>query len=211
LLVGYASVLVFTAISVGAGAQSNPPSVPDWAIVVHQQAMKVRDPSSSASVPPGIFPPVLGQTFNSLDSTGVIETYNLAAPTMTTLNPFFQSLGTNGRACVTCHEPRSAWGVSATSIQRRFFTSDGADPIFRIVDGATCPNDPVGSFGDNLKAYNLVLTKGLIRIFLPLPATRDFEITAVNDPYNCGDLTGTPPMVSLLLAATAGHQSLVSD
>jgi len=159
--------------------------------------MKVRDPSSAVSAPPGIFPPVLGRTFKSFDPTGVVETYNLAAPTVTKDNPFFQSLGTNGRACVTCHEPRSAWSVSAASIQERFYASGGADPIFRIVDGATCPSDPVSTFNDKLKAYNLLLTKGLIRIFLPLPAKRDFEISGVNDPYGCTDLAGTPPMVSV--------------
>jgi cytochrome c peroxidase len=116
---------------------------------------------------------------------------------VTRKNAFFQSLGTNGRACVTCHEPRSAWGVSAASIQERFFASGGRDPIFRIVDGATCPSDPVTTFSDKLKAYKLLLAKGLIRIFLPLPATRDFEITAVNDPYGCTDLTGAAPTVSV--------------
>jgi hypothetical protein len=190
-LVGCASAVLFAAISASAGAQSDHSSVPHWAIVVHQEAMEVHDPSSSASVPPGIFPPVLEQTFTSPDPSGEIETYNLAAPTVTKNNPFFQSLGTNGRACVTCHEPRSAWGVSAASIQERFYASGGTDPIFRIVDGATCPSDPVSTFSDKLKAYNLLLTKGLIRIFLPLPATPDFEITAVNDPYGCTDLTGT--------------------
>jgi cytochrome c peroxidase len=197
LFVGCASAVLFAAISVSARAQSNPSSVPYWAVVVHQEAMKVHDPLSSVSVPPGVFPPVLGQTFNSLDPAGVVETYNLAAPTVTKNNPFFQSLGTNGRACVTCHEPRSAWGVSAASIQERFYASGGTDPIFRIVDGATCPSDPVSTFSDKLKAYNLLLTKGLIRIFLPLPATRDFEISAVNDPYGCTDLTGALPMVSV--------------
>ena len=196
-LVRCASAVLFAAISASAGAQSERSSVPPWAIVVHQEAMKVHDPSSSASVPPGIFPHVLGQTFTSSDPTGEIETYNVAAPTVTKHNPFFQSLGTNGRACATCHEPRSAWGVSAVSIQERFFTSNGTDPIFRIVDGATCPSDPVSTFSDKLKAYNLLLTKGLIRIFLPLPATPDFEITAVNDPYGCTDLTGTTPTVSV--------------
>jgi cytochrome c peroxidase len=196
-LVVCASAVLSAAISVSAGAQSNPSSVPPWAVVVHQEAMKVQDPSNSISVPPGIFPPVLGQTFSSLDPTGVVETYNVAAPTVTKLNPFFQSLGTNGRACATCHEPRSAWGVSAASIQERFFASSGTDPIFRIVDGATCPSDPVSDFSDKLKAYNLLLTKGLIRIFLPLPAPRDFEITAINDAYGCTDLMGTPPTVSV--------------
>jgi hypothetical protein len=136
-LVGCAAAVLFAAISVDAGAQSDPSSVPPWAIVVHQEAMKVQDPSNSVSVPPGIFPFVLRQTFNSPDPTGVVETYSVAAPTVTKLNPFFQSLGTNGRACASCHEPRSAWGVSATSIQERLFASSGTDPIFRTVDGAT--------------------------------------------------------------------------
>jgi hypothetical protein len=196
-LVSCASALLFLAIPVNGRGQSNPSSVPQRAIVVHQEAMKVHDPSSSASLPPGIFPPVLGKTFRSLDPTGVVETYNRAAPTVTKKNPFFQSLGTNGRACATCHEPRSAWGVSAASIQKRFFSSGGTDPIFRIVDGATCPSDPVNTFSDKLTAYHLLLTKGLIRIFLPLPAPRDFEISAVNDPYGCTDLTGTSPTVSV--------------
>lgn len=196
-IVGWASAMLLAGISANARAQSNGSSIPHWAIVVHRQAMKVHDPSASVSAPPGVFPPILGQTFNSFDPTGIVETYNLGAPTVAKTNPFFQSLGTNGRACVTCHEPRSAWGVSAASIQKRFFQSGGTDPIFRIVDGATCPSDPVNTLSEKLKAYNLLLTKGLIRIFLPLPAHRDFEITAVNDPYGCTDLAGTPPMVSV--------------
>ncbi len=159
--------------------------------------MQVHDPASSPAGPPGIFPRVIGRNLQSLDRTGIVATYNLAAPTVTGRNPFFQSLGTNGRACATCHEPRSAWGVSAASIRERFFASGGADPIFRIVDGATCPSDPVATFSDKLKAYNLLLTRGLIRIFLPLPAPRDFEITAVNDPYGCTALTGDDPTVSV--------------
>src|SRR5215472_11550240 len=197
LLVGCALAVSLVATAVAAQSQFDTSSVPHWAIVVHQEAMKVHEPSSSASVPSGIFPPVLRRTFNSFDKTGIVETFNTAAPTFTKFNPFFQSLGTNGRACVTCHEPRSAWSVSAASIQRRFFASGGTDPIFRLVDGATCPSDPVTTFSDKLRAYNLLLTKGLIRVFLPLPAPRDFEITAVKDPYGCATLTGDNPMVSV--------------
>ena len=100
-LVGGASAVLFAAVSAGAGAQSDPSSVPQWAMLVHEEAMEVHDPSDSASVPPGIFPPLFEQTFNTFDLTGVVETYNLAAPTVTKTNPFFQSLGTNGRACAT--------------------------------------------------------------------------------------------------------------
>src|SRR5262245_20643773 len=33
---------------------------------------------------------------------------------------FFQSLGTNGRACVTCHQPDQGWTVSAEGAQAKF-------------------------------------------------------------------------------------------
>src|SRR3954453_14130417 len=45
-------------------------------------------------------------------------------------NPFFKSIGTNGRSCVTCHLPDQAWGISAEDVQRRFKNSKGTDPIF---------------------------------------------------------------------------------
>jgi cytochrome c peroxidase len=147
--------------------------------------------------PTGVFPPVIPQNLPSFDPTGIVETYNLDAPTVTANHPFFESLGTNGRACATCHEPRSAWSVSALSIQLRFLLSGGNDPIFRPIDGASCPSDDVSTLPAKLKAYNLLLTKGLIRIFLPLPATRDFNITALKDPYGCTTLTSNPPVVSV--------------
>ena len=39
-------------------------------------------------------------------------------------NPFFQPLGTNGRSCVTCHQPAQAWtgsnsGVSVSAAPAR--------------------------------------------------------------------------------------------
>jgi cytochrome c peroxidase len=147
--------------------------------------------------PTGVFPPVIGRFVPSFDPTGIVETYNLAAPTVTANHPFFESLGTNGRACATCHEPRSAWGVGVASIQERFALSGGTDPIFRPNDGATCPSDDVSTLAAKQKAYNLLLTKGLIRIFLPLPASRDFNVTALSDPYGCTTLNTNPPVVSV--------------
>ena len=176
-------------------AQSNPPRIPNWAITVHRLALQVHD-TGPASASPGVFPSVIPRTWQNPDPAGTVETYNLGAPTDTTANPFFQSLGTNGRACATCHEPRSAWGVSASSIQQRFDASAGTDPIFRPVDGATCPSDDVSTLAAKRTAYRLLLSKGLIRIFLPLPAQRDYEV-AVNDPYGCTDLSSNPQMISV--------------
>jgi hypothetical protein len=161
---------------------------------------------SSGNAATGVFPATIATTFRSSDPTGIIETDNLAAPTDTSTNPFFQSLGTNGRACATCHEPRSAWGVSTASIQQRFNASQGNDPIFRSVDGATCDTDDVSTLAARRTAYSLLLEQGLIRIALPLPTTQlgsnpplapDFRITDVDDPYGCTDLTANPPTVSV--------------
>lgn len=188
-----------------ARAQSDPPGIPAWAAEVHRLALKVHD-RGAASDSPGIFPPVIPRILRIPDPTGTVETFNTDGPTDTATNPFFRSLGTNGRACATCHEPRSAWSVSAASIQRRFDESAGTDPIFRPVDGATCPSDDVSTLAAKRDAYSLLLSKGLIRIFLPLPATqlgtnpplpRDYEITAVSDPYGCTDLSSDPPVISV--------------
>lgn len=204
-IIGSGAIVLFLAMSGSAGAQSDPPAIPHWAAVVHQLALKVHNTGPSNS-PTGVFPPVIGTTLQSFDPTGIVESYNLAAPTETATNAFFQSLGTNGRACATCHEPRSAWGVSASSIQLRFLLSAGTDPIFRVVDGATCPSDDVSTLSKKLKAYSLLLSKGLIRIFLPFPDTQlgstpplptDFVITKVKDPYGCTDLSSGTPVVSV--------------
>ena len=193
----------------GAGismAQTEPPGIPHWAAVVHQLALKAPGAGRATQGQTGVFPRTIQHYLRSRDPSGVMETYNLAAPTHTDQSAFFQSLGTNGRACATCHEPRSAWGVSVHSIQQRFYGSQGTDPIFRPVDGATCDTDDVSSFDAKLRAYSLLLSNGLIRIFLPLPATqlgsnppvpRDFEIAAIDDPYGCTNLSSNPPIVSI--------------
>jgi len=182
------------------------PEIPQWAAIVHRLALKAHGDDFAIDSPTGIFPPIIPEFLPSFDPNGATETYNLVAPTTTRTNAFFQSLGTNGRACVTCHEPRSAWGVSVASIQQRFYASHGEDPIFRVVDGATCDTDDVDSFAAKLKAYGLLLSQGLIRIFLPLPVVqlgssppvpRDFEIVALKDPYGCTDLSSDPPIISV--------------
>ncbi len=101
-------------------------------------------------------------------------------------NPFFKSLGTNGRSCVTCHQPAEGWGVSAVGVQNRFKASNGTDPIFRAVDGANCPTNATP--GD-ANAFSQLLNKGLIRIDRPLPANAQFAIQVTDDPYKCSTPT----------------------
>jgi hypothetical protein len=54
-------------------------------------------------------------------------------------NAFFQSLGSNGRSCETCHNQAAGWSVTPEQIQARFAASHGNDPIFRTVDGSNSP------------------------------------------------------------------------
>ena len=97
-------------------------------------------------------------------------------------NPFFKPLGTNGRACVTCHAPADAFSLSLPSIQKRFDESCGNDPLFAAVDGTDNPDADQSTLEARRAASKLLLRFGVIRIELPLPETRDFDLVAVDDP-----------------------------
>ena len=129
-------------------------------------------------------PAVIPQLEINPDSNGAVATFQPNGPTKTANNAFFQSLGTNGRTCFTCHQPQDGWTISAEHVRDRF-RENSNDPLFRLIDGATCPSDDVSSAASKLKAYSLLLAKGLIRNGIALPSPRQFEIVDVADPYNC--------------------------
>lgn len=107
-----------------------------------------------------------------------------AGGTVDTGNPFFQSLGTNGRTCFTCHQATDGWTVTPFSLVRRFIASGGNDPIFRALDGATAPTADVSTLAARVSAYSMLLRRGVIRVGLPYKATSDFTLEAVDDPYH---------------------------
>lgn len=98
-------------------------------------------------------------------------------------NPFFLSLGANGRSCESCHQPAEGWSVTPAGIRQRFEATGGMDPIFRLNDGANSPNADVSSVAARRAAYSMLLDKGLIRVGLPIPANAEFELVEVDDPY----------------------------
>ena len=100
-------------------------------------------------------------------------------------NPFFQSLGTNGRSCGTCHQASDAWTVTPAHVRQRFDASNGLDPIFRLNDGANCSAAEVSTLQARRRAYSLLLAKGLIRIELAMPAHAEFSLIDFDDPYGC--------------------------
>ena len=120
------------------------------------------------------------------DASGRIATFQPGGSTGTG-NAFFQNLGLNGRTCFSCHQPQDGWSISAASVRDRFEVSGGTDPLFRLVDGATCRTDDVSTLDAKRQAYKLLIDKGLIRIGLPLPLAPilQFAVTHVDDPYGC--------------------------
>ena len=122
------------------------------------------------------------------NASGVLETYNAGGGPIDLSGPFFQSLGTNGRSCGSCHKPAQGWGISAAEVKTRFYLTQGLDPIFRTNDGSNCDhNIDTSTFGGRRNAYSLLTNKGLIRIALQVPATAEFSVVSVANPYGCSD------------------------
>lgn len=117
-------------------------------------------------------------TFNTNNNNGPIDLSG----------PFFQSLGTNGRSCVSCHMPSDGWTVSAAHVRERFELTGGLDPIFRTVDGSNCNhNIQTATVEERREAYSLLVRKGLIRIALPVPAGAEFDVVSVVNQYGCNE------------------------
>lgn len=128
----------------------------------------------------------------SVNGNGTLSTYS-TGPRIDMAGPFFQDLGTNGRTCASCHVPSSAWGITPSEVQARFNSTQGTDPIFRTNDGAVCPSADTSSLDARRSAYSLLLNKGLIRVSMSVPANADFQIIAIDDPYNCPQTTASDP------------------
>ena len=144
-----------------------------------------------ATLASGLFVPSAGQQGGDdfQNAFGVARTVSSNGPIDTT-GPFFQSLGTNGRSCNTCHIENQNWGISAEDVQRRFERSQGMDPIFRTVDGSNSPNSAVRTLQQRRSAYSMLLNKGVIRIERPIPAGAEFSLVSVDDPYGYASAAG---------------------
>lgn len=130
-------------------------------------------------IPNGVFFP---------NANGASQTYSANSGGIDMTGPFFQSLGTNGRSCSTCHTPADGMSVSAANVQLRFLLTQGQDPIFRTVDGSNCDhNIDVSTLEGKAAAYSLLRTRGLFRIGIDVPANANYAVTSVNNPYGCNE------------------------
>lgn len=140
------------------------------------------------------------------DPTGRVAVLNADGPFETQGHAFFTPLGSNGRACVTCHQPANGMGLSVDSVRRRWEDTGGKDPLFAAIDGSNCPNLPQ----EQRASHSLLLERGLIRVALPWPPRApdgtamhpEFTITVVSDPTGCNTdpeygLSGRTPVISV--------------
>jgi hypothetical protein len=147
--------------------------------------------------------PALATYPNSFGEVGVL---NASGPVSTQGHPFFEPIGRNGRACVTCHQPEDGMSLSVETIRRRWDETQGKDPLFAPVDGMNCPNLPPG----DPRSHSLLLNRGLFRIALPWPPKAadgspiepEFTLEVVRDPTGCNTspeygLESPQPMVSV--------------
>ena len=128
------------------------------------------------------------------DSTGALASVNINGRT-DTHGAFFQSLGTNGRSCSTCHVADQAMSISPPQVRERYESTNGRDPLFAPVDGANCTNVK----RTDRNGHSLLLKHGLIRIPISIPATAQFTISVVKDPYGCALVSD--PATGLLTAS----------
>jgi cytochrome c peroxidase len=124
------------------------------------------------------------------DPTGFATTFSTTG-NIDFSGDFFQNLGTNGRRCITCHLPTAGWTITPPQVQLLFDLTAGGEiddglglsAIFRTNDGSVSPNADVSTLKARKKAYAMLLSKGLIRIGIAMPANAEFTLVSVNDPY----------------------------
>ena len=120
---------------------------------------------------------------------GTLRVVLSGGPMETTGHPFFEPLGDNGRACVTCHQPADGMSLRPETARQQWRLTQGRDPLFDAYDGSNCPSLPQ----QDAASHSLLLDYGLIRIERPWPpvdiygktVTPDFSIEVVRDPWGC--------------------------
>lgn len=138
-------------------------------------------PPAPADVPAGA-PGDAIQLRPFLDESGAFTTFSTAGH-VDLSNPFFKPLGSNGRTCQTCHQPKFGWTITSASARAVFEATGGRDPLFRTNDGTDSPEADVSTVRARRHASSMLLSKGLIRVGLPLPAGAQFRLEDVDDPY----------------------------
>ena len=116
------------------------------------------------------------------NASGKHATFSTGGKTQLT-HAFFKPIGTNGRACATCHEPANGWSLTPAHIEKRFDATGGSDPLFRPVDTSNHPAAAVSTVDARRAAYSLFRTRGVVRFTFAPPPGAEFQLLFSDDPY----------------------------
>jgi hypothetical protein len=122
------------------------------------------------------------------DAIGSAITVSPTTIDLSPSNPFFQSFGTNGRVCGTCHQESYGWTITPEEAHSR----PANDPLF-VFDGSDCLPPGVAN-SDPATSSTQMLSKALVRIEIGIPASADYTLVAYTDPLSCP----SPPSASRL-------------
>ncbi len=95
---------------------------------------------------------------------------------------FFQTQGTNGQSCASCHIPEEAWSITPATLRRLFDETNGTHPVFSPLD-ANNPDMDVSTVEGRRAAYSMLLTRGVFRRGGPPKPDAEWELIAVEDPH----------------------------
>jgi cytochrome c peroxidase len=97
-------------------------------------------------------------------------------------NAFFTPQGTNGRHCGTCHAPEVGWSMTGPMVTTLFFTTGGLHPLFVNNLDTDRPNADMSTVEARWNATTM-LRQGKFTRKIGLPATRDYDLVGINDPF----------------------------
>jgi len=114
---------------------------------------------------------------------GFAESFHTAG-TIDRTNPFFTTNGGNGRTCETCHSPSQGWTLNPDAVTDLFNATDGLDLLFMTLDEGSRPDNDISTLAARRKAFKSTLLKHAVTRFpMAIPATAEFTVTDVKDPY----------------------------
>lgn len=117
------------------------------------------------------------------NAAGIAETVHTTGAIDRT-NPFFQALGVNARTCETCHSSAMGWTLTSRGAAKLFEQTDGLAPLFMLHDAGSRPDADISTReARDLTFRSTLIDKGLIRFARTVPATAEFTVTSVVDPY----------------------------
>ncbi|NVB80303.1 MAG: hypothetical protein HOV81_18055 [Kofleriaceae bacterium] len=117
------------------------------------------------------------------NSNGAAASYSVTtAPRVALDNEFFTPQGTNGRDCGSCHAAEDGWSITPTTVTLMFLASAGQDPLFANNLDTDTPSCDMSTVAKRWNCTTMLRQGKFTRKVAP-PATRDYDVTAVSDPF----------------------------